>query len=233
MRKFLCRTDIIGAAFFALLFLTGCKETISIPVCMNDILTVAQTGRPIDVEIQIWVPIPSADECDKYTSKTLPAILVGFRTATAAGCETKGMDIFVKVKASSSVVRIDSAGLVPEIPDAMGIAIQPRTENGKNGDLVALTQMSKKMDAMISGAENEFSQKLSDLEVHIVFQNDSSGPVTIWTSGVFADGQPILETEKVEVVRRGSLDIILSDVAVAYFRKGNSIGIFNVEVPTP
>ena len=214
------------AALGTLMALTGCKMNVTSDLYTSDIRIVA-TDQAADLTTPgtLAMQIPSKDDCAEYAEKLsaiVGPLVIGF---TPKGCESAEMDSFLLADIQIPIVSGQEGWAETDTLFAI-IANQA----APNKDIAVFLSLDRdKMRALNDRIDDEFLQRLdlSDSRIALVLNNDERGDATIWTNGVFVNGEPMHNNSfggiEVTIPRRARIEIVLSNVSAAWIEQHGTV----------
>lgn len=206
------------------LVLGGCKIEAEVPLYTSDIRSTADSEKPIDMTMEIRVPIPSADKCDEYGPKALEVIATEFRKSDLLGCGKNGFDSFAKIQVSTTIQEYSEAIDFSKLPDALAVV----ASHGDSQIVVVLVQRTGALKSITAKAEERFHAKAEQISISATVNNDEKETAKVNVVDVFWNSRPVLYLEEIGIERRRQGIIELSSVANAAFFDGEPVRLLTM-----
>ena len=210
--------------------LAACKMNVTPKLYTSDLRHLV-TDRTADLTTPgtLAIQIPSADNCAEYTerlSKVIGTLIIGF---SPKGCEDVGMEAFLEADIQIPVLLDEEAWT--QANSLFGVIVSTEDASGSLG--VHLRLDAAKYQLLNDRVYEEFFQKLDLAESRVAVEliSDERTDVAFWTNDVFVNGEPVRSSEgaKFTLSRRGTAEIVLSNVGVAWMERGNDVLVILLE----
>lgn len=200
-----------------LLVLAGCRTDVTVDVYSSDLKRVATGETSLMTSATMSVEIPSASECDKYSTQITNIMRGVVKDFKPQGCEQKEMNSFLLGEIQVPLLPILPVWTATE---ELFVVAVVAGRNGK-GKHVLLALDQNKYKTLNKRMENEFAQgvNLSKSKITMILYNDERGPMKYRVGGVFVNGDPIVAGTTRSLNRRKKVRIEASNVGAAFLAK--------------
>ena len=160
----------------------------------------------------------SKSKCNENKEKVIKIIESYMGDVKDEGCQSKGMQDFLVLAVNFPISSKEDKNLYHIFV----------TGSEENADIF-LKLNRDKFNGLNAEIEKEFRDgiDLDQSTIHIKLVNDQRKSITMISSSVFVDKNPMLES-KLQIDKRKSVDIEFSNVHSAHFEKNNEVKLFNL-----
>ena len=218
MEKRVTRTLVMAT----LVVLSGCNMDVKPEVYVSDLRAIASGNESqLQTPTTIAIEIPSSNDCDEYTEKIGKMMIGILDDYEFRGCTDEGMDSHLNLAMEIPLLVGNADASIAGFAqtDALFYVSAVRLGSGplEGNTAIVIGLHQDKYSLLNERMNSEFmgSIDLADSMIQITLNNDEREPVDYWVQDVFVDREPIQTRRKQSLRRRGSVDIVLSNVGSA------------------
>ena len=211
------------------IIVTGCKLDMISEIYVTDLIEVVTGEARLTTPTTISFEIPSAEECNKYSSQVMTVMRGMMREFTPKECKNVDMNSYLIAEAKLPFVHDSSTW--NQADSLFGILV---TASGR--DLAMTLRMNKqKYNTVNQRMKDEFHQalNLTDSKITLVLINDEREPIEYHAQAAFINNRPIVKSESFRLERRQKATIRLSNVSAAYLAMHGSVPFLTLTVNSP
>lgn len=213
--------------------LAGCQVDAEIDLYLSDIRALAQGDKAnLTTRALLEIYIPSAKKCDEYTDQIVSILERYFETVDPRGCKDSALGDSLLVDAYLPMVASDEqlTDLVLPHNGFIGLAVVDRPNDQRIDVWIVFIQ--ERMNLLSKEIEGEFGQDIEFDIGKIFLRNDEEATAEVFIFSSFADGRPFPTEGQISLRRRNSIEITLSDVALAYILETGPLSVLAISRST-
>ena len=211
------------------IIVTGCKLDMISEVYVTDLIEVVTGEARLTTPATISFEIPSAEECNKYSSQVMTVMRGMMREFTPKECKNVDMNSYLIAEAKMPFVH--DATTWSQSDSLFGILVTTSELNLS----MTLRMNTQKYNTVNQRMKDEFHQglNLTDSKITLVLVNDEREPIEYHAQAAFINNQPIVKSESFRLERRQKATIRLSNVSAAYLAMHGSVPFLTLRMNSP
>lgn len=211
--------------------LTGCKVDQRHEVYIEDVISVADTGKPAAADARFEIELLSQQACERDAAKLTQLLKRHLLGVQDIVCEHRQGQLYARalVRAKLPIVRLEggSATFPPGTVMALAVDRKPVVIN------VALATSPQLLERLRQDVRTSFMHDIGRGELGVttfIIVNDRADDVSVTGWPAYVEGVPLVEWER-QLQRRGKLEVRLSNVMADVFRRKYAVIAFTVTPP--
>ncbi|HXV25794.1 MAG TPA: hypothetical protein VED46_16250 [Alphaproteobacteria bacterium] len=182
----------------------------------------ADPSAELTVPAILLIPIPSADECSKYTSDITAIAASSLRNFRPGSCKKIDFNSFLEAAVDVPLLYVDPEKFEVNAPQDSILTFVAVKSVEPKGSVLGLLIDQKRFSSLQEQVRREYFQTLSLEQARATFvvTNDEPGTQRYRVGSVFRDGEPIPFPEEFELERRQKTKLVVSDVWISKLARG-------------
>jgi hypothetical protein len=217
----------------AILFLYGCAPEIDATVYIQDVYDVIDDQEPVEVPMTLRIPQSSLKKCNEDLDDIVYALELFLTVGENTKCISDGMNNFAELETVLVVEKYAPRGnSQPTLSSSLGSQGETlplvyvgvaELENVEGGYSLKITPSLSSDQIELTLRSNDKFRFMPGHDVpvfNIKIDNDSRDKIVFQANHAFVNQEPNPNSGTIELERRGTASVRLSDVASSYLQLG-------------